>query len=204
MILNPLFHWILEQRAEHLYRRVMPYLPSTGTVLDVGSATGHFLVTLEQHTSLRGTPVDVIDFHLTGLPPLILMADQLPFPDHHFDCTFLIFVLQYVPSPRHLLSEIRRVTRQKIIVIESTYKTAVEHALLKLREWVWGPLAFHTSRWGGFIPKETPCTVQPLRHFTREEIRRVLQTTGFREICLIPERWMGSHLSRDLIVLEAI
>ncbi|MET9835434.1 class I SAM-dependent methyltransferase [Streptomyces sp. NPDC006385] len=111
----------LTARAEHGWagqRRAALVGALTGRVLDLGAGTGanlpHFraaveVTAVEPSAAMRAqlaaklgqarVPVEVVD----------AAAEDLPFPDGHFDAVVCTLVLCTVPDPARALAEIRRV-----------------------------------------------------------------------------------------------
>jgi SAM-dependent methyltransferase len=93
-------------------RYLLDHLPETGAVLEVGSGSGKFLRTMQEHRpNLRvhgcdiqaWTPSPGIDFRV--------MTRDIPYPDATFDAVLVVDVLEHVDDPEHTLDEITRVLK---------------------------------------------------------------------------------------------
>ena len=60
-----------------------------------------------------------------------MMVRSCPFSDNNFDVTLLYFVLHHCQFPEQVLGEALRVTRKRLIVVESVYEGRWDHWLLK-------------------------------------------------------------------------
>ena len=87
----------------------MDRLPGTElTVLDVGGR-------LQPYRELLGPRAQrytAVDIRRTPLVDVIATGEQLPFPQESFDLVICTQVLEYVPEPEKMLSEIHRVLRR--------------------------------------------------------------------------------------------
>lgn len=104
--------------ANHIIREIKPYIKPAAKVLDIGAGSGiigkHIANSLEVHVTL----VDVVDKRKVDLPFIIYDGKRLPFENKSFDAALLIFVLHHTANPATVLSETKRVVRDKIIVYE--------------------------------------------------------------------------------------
>jgi ubiquinone/menaquinone biosynthesis C-methylase UbiE len=77
-------------------------------VLEVGSGLG-----LLQHvvSSYVGVDVSPASGHRIHKPFCAADATKLPFPDNTFDAVWSVYVLEHIPNPEAMLSEIRRVLK---------------------------------------------------------------------------------------------
>ena len=94
------------------------------SVLEVGCGTGAVLAEAarrnigQRHTGIdMADPRDHLDSGAAALQILQYDGLSIPFPPESFDLVYASHVVEHVPDPRGLLSEIRRVSR-KLIYIE--------------------------------------------------------------------------------------
>lgn len=193
---------LMRHRASRLFGRIASHLPTEGTIADVGSGTGHNAEELRQRTRLIVNEYDVADLHWVGPGPMMLEGTAIPAPDQAFDSLLLLYVLQYPESVPTLLSEARRVTRGRVIVVQSTYSGRRSLFVLRLREFVWGRLAFSLAAWARLV-RPNRCPLVPHHFFTRQELFSAFQSSGFDVRATETLNWPGLNVSRDLFVLEA-
>jgi len=112
-------------------------------VLDVGCGTGSLALFMAQHDPLlaRIHGIDVspayVEYarHRSGDARLTFQtgdARALPFPDGHFDHTFAMLALQFVPGAELAVQEMRRVTRRGGTVAAATWDTRGGFVALRL------------------------------------------------------------------------
>ena len=193
---------IMAHRATALFDRVGPHLPSAGTIADLGSGTGHNAEEIRRCTTLSVSEFDVADLHWVGPGPTVFEEPRIPADDGAFDGLLLLFVLQYVDSPHALFSEVRRVSRGPVIVVQSVYRGWWGRTVLGLREFVWGRLALRVAVGLGVL-SSVECPLSPRRYFTRTELHRLFDAARLVVVKCEPAEWLGWGVSRDLFVLEA-
>ena|GEM_PF-723331 len=117
-------HGALEARAEKVVRLFEGQIPRGSRILDLGGGWGFYAAPLKT----RGHEHLVLDVVKPGYqraPVVLYDGSRIPFPDQSFDVTILITMLHHVPDPQALFKEVRRVTRQKVVVVEDLYHHAV-------------------------------------------------------------------------------
>lgn len=196
-----MFNRVLNRRAEALTARVGPFIEVGSKVLDIGCGTGHNAATIRERRGCSVTQVDVVDMSVLGPPPTIFDGRALSFCDQAFDAGLMLFVLHYCSDPEALLGEARRVIRRRLLVVQSTYRSPVDLALLRAREWAQGRMAFRLARAAGLI-KPCGCALTPVQFMTREKLEGLFRRTGWNVGRLQAAYWPMTGLSRDLYVLE--
>jgi 2-polyprenyl-3-methyl-5-hydroxy-6-metoxy-1,4-benzoquinol methylase len=100
------------------------HAPSGGRVLDVGCGTGAVLAKLAAEPTWECEGVDVSEEAVREAAAFATAARadaaDLPFQAGEFDALLLLDVLEHTDSPRHVLQEARRVTRDGGVLIVST------------------------------------------------------------------------------------
>lgn len=204
-MVKSLFDGVMERRALGLMEQVGVWLPAQGPILDLGSGTGHFAALLERERGLEVVTVDVSDIHVVGRPPLLVTDGVLPFEDDTFSAALLFFMLAYPADPAAVLMEAARVTRGPIILVQSLHSNRLGYAWLRAREFVWTIVAFHVSRFLGYVPPAAKFSMQTRRFYSPEALRRELTTAGLRirsrrERPILPRRSLvvaGMRVERD-------
>lgn len=113
-------HGALEARAEKIVQLFENQIPQGSRILDLGGGWGFYAGPLKK----RGHELLVLDVVNPGYqraPVVIYDGIRIPFPDGSFDVTILVTMLHHVTDPRALFEEVRRVTRQKVVVVEDLY-----------------------------------------------------------------------------------
>ncbi|MDH3734603.1 MAG: class I SAM-dependent methyltransferase [Gemmatimonadota bacterium] len=170
----------MERRARRLLEHVGPWLPTEGSLLDLGSGTGHVSARLERELGLEVVTADVSDIHVVGRPPVLIADGVLPFEDGAFSAALLLFMLAYPSEPAAVLAEAARVTRGPIILVQSLHSGRLGYAWLRIREFLWTTVAFHVSKFVGYVPPGAEFTMNTRRFYTARELRRDLAAAGLR------------------------
>ncbi|HRR10102.1 MAG TPA: class I SAM-dependent methyltransferase [Rhodothermales bacterium] len=92
-------------------------------VLDLGCGEGYLGEWIRQDLQANVSLVDVVDFNRTQIPFFRYDGQNLPFPDDAFDVTVMSFVLHHCENQTQVFQEAVRVTRKRILIIESVYIT---------------------------------------------------------------------------------
>ena len=177
---NLLLDAVMERRARLLMTQIRPWLPAEGPLLDLGSGTGHFAAQLERELGLDVVTADVSDIHVVGRPPVLIADGVLPFEDKTFSASLLVFMLAYPNDPAAVLMEAARVTRGPVIVVQSLHSSRFGYACLRVREFFWTTLAFHASKFFGYVSRRADFTMHTRRFYSPAALRRELAAAGLR------------------------
>jgi SAM-dependent methyltransferase len=180
MTLKQLFDGVMERRARGLMEHVGAWLPADGPLLDLGSGTGHFAALLEQQRGLEVVTADVSDIHVVGRSPILIAEGVLPFEDNTFSGALLLFMLAYPNDPAGVLSEVARVTRGPIILVQSLHSGRFGYAWLRVREFVWTIVAFRISRLLGYVPADAKFSMNTRRFYTAQTLQRDVAAAGLQ------------------------
>jgi ubiquinone/menaquinone biosynthesis C-methylase UbiE len=169
------------ERRLGLIRRYTELRGSRG--LDVGCGNGSYTVRIAQGVDeMHG--IDIEPERLSQLPSTIhthlMPAEQMEFPDDHFDVVTCIEVLEHVEDVRRTIAEIHRVLRPG-----GTFAWTVPNRLF--------PFETHEITIAGrtvsgkFVPfvswfRPLHRRVANARMFTRSQMRTLLRTAGFHEV----------------------
>jgi SAM-dependent methyltransferase len=179
-VLTSILDAVMERRARRLVDQVRAWLPRQGPVLDLGSGTGHLSARLERELGLEVVTADVSDIHVVGPPPVLIADGVLPFEAGAHTAALLIFMLAYPQHPAGVLSEVARVTRGPIIVVQSVHSNRFGYAWLRVREFLWTIVAFHVSKLLGYVPAGAEFTMHTRRFFTAHDLQREVTAAGLR------------------------
>ncbi len=179
-MLKSILDAVMERRTRQLVAQVGAWLPTEGPLLDLGSGTGHLSARLERELGLEVVTADVSDLHVVGRPPILIADGVLPFEEGTFSAALLFFMLAYPNDPAGVLAEVARVTRGPIILVQSLHSGRLGYAWLRVREFVWTTVAFHVSKFLGYVSPEAEFTMHARRFYTAPELRRELGVAGLR------------------------
>lgn len=124
----------LAGRAEDFVKLFEKHISPKSKVLDIGGGWGFYADPLRK----RGHEPVVLDVVKPALQkaPVFLYhnTNRIPFPDSSFDVSMLITVMHHVEDLEALLKEARRVTRDKVIVVEDIYNHSLGRLWTKWRD----------------------------------------------------------------------
>src|SRR3712207_9328394 len=95
-----------------------------------------------------------------------------------FSAALLFFMLHYPNDPSGVLVEVARVTRGPIILVQSLHSGRLGYAWLRVREFLWTTVAFHVSKFVGYVSPDSRFTMHARRFYTAQELRREVVTAG--------------------------
>ena len=104
--------------ASDMHKRIRPYMVGMKSLLQVLSGDGK-LAELFTKECEKIQLIDVEDRNQSDLPFMKYDGIKIPLPDKSFDSTLLNCVLNHYQDPEAEIAEVFRVTRKRIIVIES-------------------------------------------------------------------------------------
>lgn len=131
MMLERLFHAFLRRYAEAEATAVAPFVVGE-RLLDLGAGEGYLAAALQERREVWTCSVDVGGFRRTQAPYVMYDGTRLPFADATFDTTLILLALHHCREPEAVLDEALRVSRRRLIVMESVYRSRVERFCLHL------------------------------------------------------------------------
>jgi SAM-dependent methyltransferase len=155
---------VLEWRARGLVSRILPFIEPKEQVLDIGWGTGHNGQRLRQMRRVEVSGLDVVDMGVTGPKPRLYDGSNIPFADESFDVSVLIYMLHYVDDPARFLREVKRVTKKRIIIVQTICQGTVGQSMHRINEFVFGKGAFHVARVCGLVGS-VPCPMRRKHDF---------------------------------------
>ena len=150
-------------------------------VLDLGAAENWVAATLGATTDVWTCAVDVGPHRRGPGPYVVYDGTRLPFRDHAFDTTLALLTLHHCDHPEGVLDEALRVTRRRLIVTESVWRTPSERFWLTTLDG-----RVNRLRHDGRMP--------PALHVRRPDQWRDLFRS--RGLTIAHEQWLGSKWER--------
>lgn len=127
--------WLLERflrrYAQGQAAAVAPHIRGR-RLLDLGAGEGFVAAVLHGRDGLMVCSVDVGSFRQAQVPYVTYDGRRLPFRDATFDTTLILLTLHHCAAPEMVLDEAVRVTRQRLIVMESVYRNRPDRFWLDL------------------------------------------------------------------------
>ena len=116
-------------RSQKLLPYLKPWLPESGTVLDIGTGSAHMAEAVET-LERKVIGLDITDMRFVPMSLVYGDGAQLPFADFSFRAVMLLTVLHHIPSAAHVpvLREAVRVLKPggRLLLLEDTYHSKVE------------------------------------------------------------------------------
>ena len=187
---------LMRARARRKWRWIRAYLPAPSAaerVLDLGAGDGYVGEVVRQTTGAEVVLADVVDFNRTSLPLVRYDGRSLPFEDARFDLTLLVYVLHHARDPEAVLREARRVTKGRVVVVESVAEHPLQRRLFEPLD----RLANRLRSGGAMREQEGSLDVR-----SDAEWRRAFPALGF-EVVSASRRGRGVHRQR-LYVLNPL
>jgi len=180
MVVERVLQAFLRRYAQAEAVAVAPFLIGA-RVLDLGAGEGYVAEALRKRTGLWTCAVDVGSFRRACGPYVTYDGIRLPFGDAAFDTTLVLLVLHHCSKPETVLDEALRVTRCRLIVMESVYRTRGERFWL---DWLdaWLNSYRHDGRMNILCSFRRP-----------EEWQKLFDS---RQLGAVETRWLGSWLER--------
>jgi len=91
-------------------------------ILDLGCGSGIVAKNFQDFFQAEVIGADIKDQRVFDVPFKIINGRDLPFPEKSFDTVLISYVLHHVKDPKKLLTEAKRVCRNKIIIFEDLPK----------------------------------------------------------------------------------
>ncbi|MFQ6049901.1 MAG: class I SAM-dependent methyltransferase [Candidatus Paceibacterales bacterium] len=117
--------FFLEKKIKSVTNRTLNHfdgcIGENEEILDIGAGCGWIGQCLRKKKNAQVTLLDVIDFNQTDLKLILYDGKKMPFLDNSFDVVLLICVLHHCDEPLEVLKEAKRVTKDRIIIIEDTF-----------------------------------------------------------------------------------
>lgn len=112
-----------------------PYLTGIRSLLDFGCGDLSLAIGLKSvliNATITG--VDVVDSGVRdpGIKFRLYEGQRLPFADRSFDATVVYHVLHHCTDPRKSLTDVMRVTKQTILMVEPVYRSALDLFFMKI------------------------------------------------------------------------
>lgn len=171
----------LRRYARREARVLLPHVAGR-RLLDLGAGEGWVAEALLALAPRRWTcGADVGAFGLAPGPYIVYDGARLPFADDAFDTTLISLALHHAEKSEAVLDEAVRVTRRRLLVVESVYRNRLDRFWLDLLD---GRL--NRYRHGGAMNV-------PLAFRRPEEWRALFASRGLR---VAVTEWLGSPLER--------
>jgi SAM-dependent methyltransferase len=122
---NKNFFKLSNERVDYLFSNIGKYvLDPSRNLADIGTGLGFVAKRIAEHNVPLVT-TDIKDFRNDIAKDLdfyhCTQNEPLPFPDKSYDTSLLIAVLHHSEDPLNLFKEVDRITKDRLVIIESIY-----------------------------------------------------------------------------------
>lgn len=135
-LLQKMFKKQINKRAELIGKQMLSHIKDGQSILDFGCGDMVVSEFISSKRKVKITGIDVINYNCTDLKLVLYEGGKLPFKDNFFDVVFASFVLHHTNDPAFYLSELFRVSRGKIILMEDTFTNKYEKMATYLFDWI--------------------------------------------------------------------
>lgn len=188
---HTLLDWLLRLRAYGKWRYIEPHLPGDmHRLLDLGAGEGYVGRLAADETEAFVQGADVHPLNKTELPYTVYDGHKLPFEDGAFDAAMLVYVLHHARRPEQVIAEALRISKKRVIILESVYETTWDRRVLRLLDRAANGLRFRGRREG---------KTDDLHFRTAEEWARLLKQHGR---LVVEERFGHFPHKKALFVVE--
>src|ERR1039458_8682075 len=140
--------YLLQWRARKLCANLDDQIANGDKLLDLGAGDGYVGKQLMSELGADTTLLDINNNNRTDLPLIIYSGKELRFKDREFDSVLISYVLHHTVDPVALLKEAKRVTRNKIIILEDVYKSRFDLWIVTLSDHIMN--VFNETKTYGF------------------------------------------------------
>jgi len=113
-----IFSKIYQRAAKKMCFDCQDFIKKGCRILDLGCGAGIVGEAFKNFFLAKVTGIDIKNVNITSIPFELYDGQYLPFSEKSFDVVLINYVLHHSESPRVLLLEAKRVTRDKIIIYE--------------------------------------------------------------------------------------
>jgi len=178
--LNWLLQTFLRRYAHSEARALTPHICGR-RFLDLGAGEGWVGAAVRALTSAWTCAADIGPFRLSKDPYVVYDGKWLPFRTGTFDTTLISLVLHHCATPEPVLAEAVRVTRTRLLVVESVYRNRRERFWLDLLD-----ARLNRHRQDGRMPV-------PRAFKSAEEWQILFESHG---LAIVTMKWLGSRVER--------
>ena len=128
---------VFNRRVRVLVQEIGAMLPSDADMLDVGTGDGQIAKMIgEQQSGTKVQGIDIMKRDVIHIPVMLFDGTTIPMEDNSVDVVTFVDVLHHTDEPQILISEASRVARKAVIIKDHLSENALDHATLRLMDWV--------------------------------------------------------------------
>ena len=139
---------MIRKRARLIGEQILHYIQVNDKILDFGCGDMAVAEFISNYIDVDITGIDTVDYQSGRFKFIKLTEGRLPFDDNEFDAALAVFVLHHTDNPPFYLSEIARISKNRIIIIEDTFINRFELIAAYIVDWIGN----HIESWNINIP----------------------------------------------------
>jgi len=129
-------NFVYDRRMELLSTYFSDCLEKGSRILDIGCGDGMIDSLIMQKAKVEIEGLDVLVRDKTYIPVTQFDGKKIPFEDNSFDTVIVIDVLHHTDNPKQLMSEMKRVAKNNILIKDHTLNGFLAKGTLKLMDYV--------------------------------------------------------------------
>lgn len=164
-------------------KRVKPYIPNSGKIIEIGCAYGYFLEVIKDKYDYIG--IDIVPFAKDNInleTSKVMCRDLMEcnFDKGSFDIAFMWDVIEHLVEPREYIRYLYNILREGgcVVILTQDFDSMAEKLMGK--------------RWEMYKNDEH------LYHFTRQSISILLEQEGFR-VSYITKKDVGKYINKEFV-----
>lgn len=106
------------RRAKNYSNFLRNVIETKSKIIDVGLGDGTVAKQIGKDFNSKVIGIDVVDYNTTDIPLYIYDGKNINFKENSFDIALIIQVLHHCEDPIPVLKEAKRITKNKIIILE--------------------------------------------------------------------------------------
>lgn len=124
------------RRAKNFSKFCKNIIEKNKKILDIGIGNGTIAKQIQKDHNAKIKGIDVIDYNTTDIPLIIYNGKKINFRDDSFDIVLIIEVLHHCDDMLSVLKEAKRVTKNKIIILEDIYTSKIHKIIMHLYDFI--------------------------------------------------------------------
>lgn len=110
------------------------FIKRNSKILDLGCNAGVITKNFQDFFQAKVIGADIQDSRIIPIPFKIINGKTLPFSENYFDVVLISYVLHHCNDPQALLTEAKRVVKDKIIIYEDLPEGFLSNLICKIHK----------------------------------------------------------------------